>query len=87
MDKTWKELEDTIKGLTDERINEIAVDIYDYQNTGVLRDDSFLSETAEIFQISVRDVEYYVLEELRDRYKKLVLLLLKNRTSDFLIKA
>lgn len=87
MDKTWKELENTIKGLTDERINKIAVDIYDYQNTGVLRDDSFLSETAEIFQISVRDVEYYVLEELRDRYKKLVLLLLKNRTSDFLIKA
>lgn len=87
MDKTWKELEDTVKGLTDERINEVAVDIYDYQSTGVLRDDSFLSEMAEIFQISVRDVEYYVLEELKDRYKKLVLLLLKNRTSDFLIKA
>lgn len=87
MDKTWKELEDTIKGLTNERINEVAVDIYDYQSTGVLRDDSFLSEMAEIFQISVRDVEYYVLEELKDRYKKIVLLLLKNRTSDFLIKA
>lgn len=87
MDKTWKELEDTVKGLTDERINEVAVDIYDYQCTGVLGEDSFLGEMAEVFQISVRDVEYYVLEELKDRYKKLVLLLLKNRTSDFLIKA
>ena len=87
MDRTCKELKDTIKGLTDERINEVAVDIYDYQSTGILRDDSFLSETAGIFQISVRDVEYYVLEELKDRYKKLVLLMMENRASDFLIKA
>ena len=44
MDRTCKELKDTIKGLTDERINEVAVDIYDYQSTGILRDDSFLSQ-------------------------------------------
>ncbi len=87
MDKTWKKLEETIKGLTDERINEVAVDIYDYQSTGILRDDSFINEMSEIFEISVRDVEYYVLNELSDRYKKIVLLLMKERTSDFLIKA
>lgn len=87
MDKKWEELNDTIKELTDEKINEVAVDIYVYQCTGILRDDSFISKMAKKFQISVRDVEDYVLEELMDRYKELVLLLLKNRISDFLIKA
>lgn len=87
MNKTWKELEETIKGLTDERINEVAVDIYDYQATGILREESFINEMSEIFEISVRDVEYYVLNELSDRYKKIVLLLMKERTSDFMIKA
>lgn len=70
-----------------QRINEVAIDIYDYQATGILRDDSFISEMAGVFQISVRDVEYYILNELTDRYKKLVLLLMKNRINEFLQKA
>lgn len=85
--ETWKDLENTVHGLTDERLNEIAVDIYDHKKTGALQEDSLVGEIADILKISVRDVEYYALEEMKDRYKKLVLLLLKERTGDFLVNA
>lgn len=84
MDKSWKELEDMIDGLTDERLIEIANEIFDYQKTGNTSEDAFVIETSELLKIANRDVEYYVLDELSKRYRKLVLLLMKNRIGDFL---
>lgn len=84
MSKTWKELKDTIRGLPDERLIETANEIFDYQNTGIIAEDAYINEMAHIYEISNRDVEYHVLEELSNRYRKLILLLMKNKMSEFL---
>lgn len=83
----WEQLEDTIKGLTDERLIEVAKEIYDYTETSKNVEDSFVNEMSELLHIQNRDIEHYVLDELSRRYKTLVLLLLKNRIGDFIVKA
>ena len=58
--------------LPDERLIEIANEIFDYQKAGTTTEDAFVNEMSRIFQIS------------NNRYRKLILLLMKNRIGDFL---
>lgn len=81
----YKELINVINKLTDEKINEIAIEIYTYQKTGIFPKECFMREMVDTFEISIKDVKHILFSEMSKRYKIIVLLLLENRINDFIV--
>lgn len=78
MIKKLKELEEIINGLDNERLIKIANEIFDYQDNGIVIKDTFVNEVSKNLKIDDEIVENFIMKELRKRYRKLVLFLIKN---------
>lgn len=81
-----REIQEYIKHMDENGLRNLCEDIYEWRYVrGTLRPDCFINQLAENIQYwEIREIEDIVLEVGAKRFRNVVLLLLKNRPTDYL---
>lgn len=77
-------LEEDIHQIDNRILYQCCEDIKIWQTSGVLPYHSTLSKIAKDYEMEPRDVENMVLDEVVDRHRDIISLIVKNRISVFL---